>query len=236
MRTFAHLYVSSILVGCLAVLSSGGLIPAQARTLDDDAAKPVAPSTDSQKDAKSTGPTGNAVSGLTDRERMLLDRVEQLERRVAELEATHRPASVLASSPETNSASPAPIAASAAESSSGTPAPTNNSNANGYAPAVATIEVSSVHSPGARRNGPPPIMSAIFAKEPGEQNSRVVPRASPTASPSRLPRNRSMRLTVRARAKSYFAPHSLYSLVIVGPMDRFHAKIITPLNLSGTTY
>jgi hypothetical protein len=138
MRTFARLYVSPILVWCLAVLSSGGLIPAQARTLDDDAAKPVAPSTDSRKDAKSTGPTGNAASGLTERERMLLDRVEQLERRVAELEATHLPASVVAASTETNSASPAPIAATAAESSSATPAPTNNSNANGYAPAVAT--------------------------------------------------------------------------------------------------
>lgn len=50
------------------------------------------------------------------------------------------------------------------------------------------IDVSSVHSPGARRNGPPPIMSSIGGGL--EENSLVVPSASPVASPSRQPRTR----------------------------------------------
>ncbi len=87
MRTFARLYASPILGLFLAGLSSVSLIPAQARSLDDDAAaKPAAASTDSQKDSKAK-PNSAAASGLTERERMLLDRVEQLERRVAELES-----------------------------------------------------------------------------------------------------------------------------------------------------
>ena len=39
--------------------------------------------------------------------------------------------------------------------------------------------------------GPPPTMSVSGSKVPGGRNSRVVPTASPTASPSRHPRNRS---------------------------------------------
>src|ERR1700756_2321097 len=50
------------------------------------------------------------------------------------------------------------------------------------------IEVSSVHSPGARSNGPPPAISSILLKEPGARNSRVVPSASPVARPSKAPR------------------------------------------------
>jgi hypothetical protein len=50
------------------------------------------------------------------------------------------------------------------------------------------MEVSSVHSPGLRWNGPPPIMSASGANVPGGLNSKVVPRASPVANPRRAPR------------------------------------------------
>jgi len=50
------------------------------------------------------------------------------------------------------------------------------------------MEVSSVHSPGLRWNGPPPIMSVSGANVPGGLNSKVVPKASPAASPSRAPR------------------------------------------------
>src|ERR1700686_1045687 len=107
MRTFARLFVSPILVLCLAVLLGGGLIPTRARPLDDDAtAKTATSSTDS---AKYTKPAATqATSGLTERERMLLDRVEQLERRVAELEAAHQPATTAAASQAANSGSPAP--------------------------------------------------------------------------------------------------------------------------------
>src|SRR5260370_32814030 len=110
MCTFACLYFSPILVLCLSLLSSAWLNPIQARPLDDDAAaKSGAPSADSAKVAKPVAPPANAAAtaGLTERERMLLDRVEQLERRVAELEAAHQAASVVASSPTANSASPA---------------------------------------------------------------------------------------------------------------------------------
>ena len=52
-------------------------------------------------------------------------------------------------------------------------------------------EVSSVHWPGRKRNGPPPTMSSISSNEPGDSNSSVVPSASPAANPNRQPRNRS---------------------------------------------
>jgi hypothetical protein len=141
MRTFARLYVSPVLVLCLIAFSSGGLTRAHSRPSDDDGAtKPATTSTDSAKDAKPATPAENAATGLTERERMLLDRVEQLERRVAELEMMHQPAVAAAPSATTNSASPAPVmtVANAAESLSTTPAPTNNTNASSYAPAVAT--------------------------------------------------------------------------------------------------
>src|SRR3990172_8784175 len=54
------------------------------------------------------------------------------------------------------------------------------------------MDVSSVHSPGRRAEGPPPTMSSMGSKEPGGLNSRVVPSASPTARPSRHPRYRSI--------------------------------------------
>src|ERR1700751_2570183 len=50
------------------------------------------------------------------------------------------------------------------------------------------MEVSSVHSPGFRLNGPPPMISVIGTKVPGALNSKVVPSASPIASPRRAPR------------------------------------------------
>ena len=50
------------------------------------------------------------------------------------------------------------------------------------------MEVSSVHSPGWRWNGPPPNMPLTGAKVPGALNSSVVPTASPVASPSSAPR------------------------------------------------
>src|SRR5205823_6859046 len=57
------------------------------------------------------------------------------------------------------------------------------------------IEVSSVHSPASRWKGPPPNMSSIFLNDPGDLNSRVVPTASPTASPSIAPLNLDCRFT-----------------------------------------
>jgi hypothetical protein len=56
------------------------------------------------------------------------------------------------------------------------------------------MDVSSVHSPGSSRKGPPPVMSVRGAKLPRGRNSTVVPTASPQARPSRHPRKRSLRL------------------------------------------
>src|SRR5687768_9106652 len=52
------------------------------------------------------------------------------------------------------------------------------------------IDVSSVHWPGAREKGPPPVMSVTRGKVPGGRNSTVVPSASPAARPRRAPRKR----------------------------------------------
>lgn len=64
--------------------------------------------------AKSTAKSDPATAGLTERERMLLDRVEQLEKRVAELEAKGDPATAATSTAEAAaSANARPNAASA---------------------------------------------------------------------------------------------------------------------------
>ena len=57
------------------------------------------------------------------------------------------------------------------------------------------IDVSSVHSPAANRNGPPPTMSVIGSNVPGARNSTVVPTASPQARPTSAPRARSRSAT-----------------------------------------
>ncbi len=52
------------------------------------------------------------------------------------------------------------------------------------------MDVSSVHWPASRPNGPPPCMSVNGLKLPRGQNSTAAPTASPVASPRRQPRNR----------------------------------------------
>src|SRR3990172_7347062 len=69
------------------------------------------------------------------------------------------------------------------------------------------MDVSSVHWPGLRRKGPPPTLSAVGSKDPGGWNSRVVPRASPTANPRRHPRYRSTTIALpRAAAAPADSP------------------------------
>ena len=99
MRTFARLYGSKTVVLGLLLLCGLAAKPILARATDDEAAKPVVPAKDSTGVAKPAA--GGAVNssanvGLTERERMLLDRVELLERRVAELEAAHQPVAATA--------------------------------------------------------------------------------------------------------------------------------------------
>src|SRR5579864_2114378 len=88
MRTSARPKFASILALSFALAAAFGVSPTNARSLDDDSKPPAKPaaSDDSKKDKYSS-------AGLTERERLLLDRVEQLEKRVAELESARSSAS-----------------------------------------------------------------------------------------------------------------------------------------------
>jgi len=108
---------------------------------DDDTKSAAAPAT---SPAKPSG-TSNPEAGLTERERWLLDKVEQLEKRVAELEAK-QPAEPPSAAPasanaarEITATSPAGIVLGGPRSSaSPTTAPTASA-ASGFPPSVGTI-------------------------------------------------------------------------------------------------
>ncbi len=111
-----------LLVASLCVVAAPARLLADEKGSTDGSkerpANSAAVNSDSAKPAKSDA----AAAGLTERERLLLDRVEQLEKRVAELEANKQPAAtsaappgdakVVASQPGSVNfaASPAPIA------------------------------------------------------------------------------------------------------------------------------
>ena len=180
MRTFARSFVSPVPVLCLAVLLGGGLIPTQARPLDDDAtAKPAASSTDSAKDAKPAATT--ATSGLTERERMLLDRVEHLEQRVAELEAAHQPATAVAASPSANSDSAAPstiAATTASPERSAAPATSvtdNNPGANSTAPPASTTMAAQTADKTKKAPASDPFAFADFTWLNGNPRTKEIP-------------------------------------------------------------
>ena len=62
------------------------------------------------------------------------------------------------------------------------------------------------------RNGPPPIMSITGSNDPGPLNSTVVPKASPTANPSKHPRSllcNISSLAIRKRRRSPDLPRLL---------------------------
>ena len=110
MRTSSRLYVPFVLALFLLMSFALGVlpVPTEARSPDDDgasappASKPAADSADAKKANVASDPS----AGLTERERMLLDRVEQLERRVAELEAAHGSANAAAESPAPDASCP----------------------------------------------------------------------------------------------------------------------------------
>jgi Putative beta-barrel porin-2, OmpL-like. bbp2 len=98
-----------------------------------DDAKNGADKTPSSNTTTKSNATGNPETGLTDRERLLLDRVEQLERRVAELEAKGQPGG---ESPGVGAkAAEAPARASTPNASVATSTPSNASMATSTAPA-----------------------------------------------------------------------------------------------------
>ena len=94
MRTSSRLYVPLVVALCLLIASGARVSAARADApnLDDDG-RPAPTDTTTAK------PASDASVGWTEREKMLLDRVEQLERRVAELEAGRSSASTPAANP-----------------------------------------------------------------------------------------------------------------------------------------
>ncbi len=138
MCTSARWYVPQILVLMLLEGLSPRFLVARARTLDDDAApKSTSLANDAAKDAKV------ANAGLTERERMLLDRVEQLERRVAELEAAHQPDS---SSSNANSNTPVTSKTTTTSAISAGTATTAPAVAAAIAPPVTNVTANAVRS------------------------------------------------------------------------------------------
>src|SRR5258708_20265864 len=94
------------------------------------------------------------------------------------------------------------------------------------------IEVSSVHSPGARSNGPPPAISSILLKEPGARNSRVVPSASPVARPSKAPRYLSLgSIIIQWKAGALIKYASLERVVARLPVAIFPSQLLFPAPL-----
>src|SRR5579863_2414517 len=112
MRTSARPKFASILALSFALAAAFGVSPTNARSLDDDSKPPAKPaaSDDSKKDKNSSG---DSSAGLTERERLLLDRVEQLEKRVAELESARSSASAPSAVAPNASASISPATAAA---------------------------------------------------------------------------------------------------------------------------
>src|SRR5215470_7030619 len=88
MRWFVGSFVKAVLFVCTLSLSFAGSVNAFSAADDD---KPKTKSASTAADAAKNVKSSDLSSGLTERERMLLDRVEQLEKRVAELESQRHP-------------------------------------------------------------------------------------------------------------------------------------------------
>jgi hypothetical protein len=147
------------------------IVPAFA---DDDGKKPAEPITaPTPKTAREIRPE----PGLTERDRMLLDRVEQLEKRVAELEVkeTKTPASVASSAPTsatTNSSATSDVAASSSSgaSPSGTAAAAVPSTSSTPAAAGASLSSTSAINVSA---------TATQATDKGKSGATVATKAEP---------------------------------------------------------
>ncbi len=116
-------------------------IAGSSQVLADDTAKPDAPAAPTASAPR----TAETPSGLTERERLLLDRVEQLEKRVEELESKAQP-----SAPTTPSAASAPsVAPESAVATAATVSarPSASSAGTSAAPATADSATGGVASP-----------------------------------------------------------------------------------------
>ncbi|HXN93008.1 MAG TPA: outer membrane beta-barrel protein [Candidatus Acidoferrales bacterium] len=127
MRAFNH--GGRIFRLLLAGLLCASIVPNRLLADDKDSSNPPSKSAPAKSDASKI----EAPPPLTERERWLLDRVEQLEKRVAELETkSNSPAAATAAAPFAQPASLSPTSSSVAASAAGVPpAPTaTEANAN----------------------------------------------------------------------------------------------------------
>src|SRR5882724_1885040 len=118
MRAFKH--VGKLLQILFAALLFAVIFSSRLLADDKDSTNPPAKSAPAKSDASKI----ESPAPLTERERWMLDRMEQLEKRVAELEAKSNPAEAKAA--ETAAAQP-------------TPAPPSSANAPSVAPVAATV-------------------------------------------------------------------------------------------------
>jgi len=165
MRTSSRLYVPFVLALFLLMSFALGVlpVPTEARSPDDDgasappASKPAADSADAKKANVASDPS----AGLTERERMLLDRVEQLERRVAELEAAHGSANAAAESPAPPAASAAPSRAAIVPPAATAPPSASEARLGATMPAAGPV--ASPSNPPTGNPAPPPTTAAAAA-------------------------------------------------------------------------
>jgi len=171
MSTLAHRFARYFLVlgfFCCALFAAQS---AYALPLDDDE-KPAAKTAESA----ASPAAGKDAAGLTERERMLLDRVEQLERRVAELEAAHASALPGSSAPAVAS-SPAPNAGAALPPAAATVSPAEMP-ANEVAPAqplAANAAVQTAEKPARKPAASEPFAFADFTWLNGNPRTKQVP-------------------------------------------------------------
>jgi hypothetical protein len=169
MRTFARLYVSPIVLllgifGPVAQRAYAG-VPDDDTTKSQPASKPPSLTGDSAKE-KPPAPANGASSGLTERERMLLDRVEQLERRVAELEQAHGASSTFSAGATANTTvQPNNVAASAPTAMT----PSANSAANAAVPVTAVAGNSSTSASEPAATATQVVENPKSAKQPASE-------------------------------------------------------------------
>jgi hypothetical protein len=188
MRTFARLSVSSIVLlfgifGPVAQLAYAGA-PDDDTTKSQPASKASLPTGDAAKD-KPPAAANAANSGLTERERMLLDRVEQLERRVAELEQAHSPGSGVAAIATANGtvqpnnvAALAPTATTVSTNSAANPAAPLTAaagNSSTSATALATAAQVAENAKPAKQPTSEPFAFADFTWLNGNPRTKEVP-------------------------------------------------------------
>ncbi len=167
MRAFNH--GGRIFRLLLAGLLCASSVPNRLLADDKDSSNPPSKSAPAKSDASKM----EAPAPLTERERWLLDRVEQLEKRVAELETKSNSPATATAAPFSQPGSLSPTASSVAASAAGVPpAPTTEAIANVIPAEKALASVSPQALESMISTIPKTIRSAGRAKSSGPMKSR----------------------------------------------------------------